>query len=116
MADDEQESRFGKRGRALWSELVTESTPESVKVLVEEACRTADRLDRLHWACKREGIIEIVEREDVTCEGASFSIEIGNAMSEARQQGQALKNLLVEIDKRRDVAEGAGDDDILNGL
>lgn len=37
-------------------------------------------------------------------------------MAEARQQGQALKNLLIEIDKRRAGAPKAGEDDVLDGL
>lgn len=98
----------------MWDELVDESTPEADRALIEEACRTVDRLDRLNWACKRDGIIELVENEDV--DGMSFSVEIGNAMSEARQQGQALKNLLIEIEKRRADAPKAGDDDVLDGL
>ncbi|GAA3962999.1 hypothetical protein [Gordonia caeni] len=112
MADDEQESRLSARGRRLWDELVSESTPETTKALIEEACRTADRLDRLNWACKRDGIIELIEREDLD---GTYSIEIGNAMAEARQQGQALKNLLIEIGKRSENPSGV-EDDILDGL
>ncbi|MGB3707610.1 hypothetical protein [Gordonia sp. (in: high G+C Gram-positive bacteria)] len=111
--DDASSRGLGKRGRRLWDALVETTTPEDDRVLIEEACRTADRLDRLNWACKRDGIIELVEQEGI--DGA-IQIEIGNALSEARQQGQALKNLLIEIDKRRDSAPNPGADDVLADL
>lgn len=115
-SDDTSAARLGPRGRRLWAELVSDTTPEADRALVEEACRTADRLDRLNWACKRDGIIEIIERDGIDGGDGTFQIEIGNAMAEARQQGQALKNLLIEIDKRRAGAPKAGEDDVLDGL
>ncbi|WLP90246.1 hypothetical protein [Gordonia sp. NB41Y] len=116
MTDVGEESRFGRRGRRLWAELATESTPEAILVLIEEACRTADRCDRLHWACKRDGIIELVERDLPAGGDGTYQIEIGSAMAEARQQGAALKALLAEIAKRQVDSPSGEDDDVLGGL
>lgn len=116
MVDDEQDPRLSGRARRLWDELVTDTTPEDVRALVLEACRAAERCDRLNWACKRDGIIELVENSDFD-DSTQLQIEVGSAMAEARQQGQALKNLLIEIEKRQAKTAGpAPDDDVLNGL
>lgn len=98
------------RGLRLWEELVTEDATEAFRALALEACRTVDRLDTLERAIAADGIADLVEsRDDV------FEVRIDSAVAEARQQGQALKNLLIEI-SRRQSEKGAPDDDALDGL
>lgn len=38
--------KLGRRAAALWTELVRRDTPVETKILVAEACRLTDRLDR----------------------------------------------------------------------
>lgn len=69
---------LGARGRRLWRELATAATPPAQRVLMEEACRIADRLERL----------DALLREHP---------EAWEALREARQQAGALRQLVAEI-------------------
>ncbi|NMD55196.1 MULTISPECIES: hypothetical protein [Tsukamurella] len=93
MALDDE---FGTGGAALWDELHDDLDPADLTVLIQEACRITDRLDRLHAAIQADGIIELIERSDDVVE-----VKIDNALSEARQQAGALQRLLADIAKRK---------------
>lgn len=87
--------RLGPRGRRLWDE-VQSTVTGAARVLLEEACRVADRLDKL--ADYLDG------REDVWCrfharneDGSVVEVVIDAALAEARQQATALKLILADL-------------------
>lgn len=100
MATVRVPSGLGKRGRRLWRDLtVDHDFPPAELVLLEEACRLADRLDRLDM------LIQGSDREWLTVLVSPFSSEetvtvklmISDPMSEARQSANILKQLLAAL-------------------
>lgn len=86
-------STLGPRGMSLWNAYVELVEGERDRVLLEEACRTADRLDRL------DGLLVGREDEWFRLEakgqgGETFEVQVDNALSEARQQAMALRQIL----------------------
>jgi len=87
---------FGARGQRLWDDL-TKTRPEpAARVLIEEACRIADRLDKLDRLLTGEaddwlGIVEAKGDPD------RQELVITAPLAEARQQATALKQLLAEL-------------------
>jgi hypothetical protein len=72
---------LGPRGRALWREMNGATLDVSRRVLLEEACRIADRCDQL----------------DDFLRGREEAWMRFQALSEARQQAATLKALLAEL-------------------
>jgi hypothetical protein len=64
-------------------------------VLLLEACRIADRLDRLDAKLRGEDRewLELDERED----GRTVFVIVDKALAEARQQATALKSIVAEL-------------------
>lgn len=96
---------LGARGTAMWSDLVTASTGPAERVLIAEACRIADRLERLDRQLRgadREWL-RLTWRET---EG-DLIVTVDKALSEARQQAVALKQLLGEIRQAQAPAKSA---------
>jgi hypothetical protein len=94
------------RGRWLWAQVTTDDklTPLEV-VLVEEACRTVDRLDRLDRVLRGSGNEWITLAAEV--EGRSeVAVVIDAALSEARQQAGRLTSILAELRQRAGVRAG----------
>lgn len=92
------------RGAQLWTSLgQTIGTPAGDLAL--EACRTADRLDELDAIIAGKGVLPLlmfrtkldIEELAVDASTVTVKIEVSNVLAEARQQGQALKNLLSEL-------------------
>lgn len=98
-------------GQRLISALSKDEDPYALTVLIVEAARIADRLEklddllsgeqtlwaRLHWS----------DRKKV------YEVYIDNALSEARQQATVLKHLLAEIHRQRaQIKTEPGDDDL----
>lgn len=84
-----------RRGRLLWSE-VTEAhdlaRPELV--LLEDACRIADRLDRLDAALAgRSECFREVQSKD----GERVSLVVDSILAESRQQANVLKQLVAAL-------------------
>ncbi|WP_019204572.1 hypothetical protein [Tsukamurella sp. 1534] len=102
---------FGPGGTTLWAELHRDDDPADVAVLVQEACRVADRLDWLNAAIASDGVFHLVERRDDVVE-----LRVDNALQEARQQAGALQRLLADIAKRRTVEAEEPEDDPLDDL
>ena len=105
---------LGTRGKRLWRDIVEvhELDPQQ-RVLLEEACRTVDRLDKLEeklsgredaWAHLRTRAESMV----ITDDGREVTIDlvVDNALSEARQQQNILKQLLAAM-RLPDQASGA---------
>lgn len=86
---------LGKRGRRLWAELTTGTSTPAQLVLIEEACRIADRLDRLDAQLRgdEDAWLKFVVNDD----GSEVTVVIDRALSEARQQAVALKQLFAEL-------------------
>ena len=84
------------RGRQMFTELVKEwDLGPADRVLLEEACRAANRLERIDrilvgdldaWMTLRDGD-----------DGAPAIIVINNALAEARQQQTALRGMLASL-------------------
>lgn len=93
-------------GLALWREVTAEGKlPPLQRVLLLEACRMADRLDKLDGqllGVDREWLkIEFDERGDTD----TVFLVIDKALAEARLQATALKQIVAEI---RQAQAGAG--------
>lgn len=92
--------RLDRRGRRLWGELAGKDKPGPAElVLIEEACRIADRLDRLDALVR--GDADAWLRFSVSDDGTEVTVVIDKALSEARQQAVALKQLLAELRQSR---------------
>jgi hypothetical protein len=72
-------------------------------VLLEEACRAADRLDRLDAVLRGESDFWV--RFAVDVDGREVTVVIDRALSEARQQQAVLKQLVAELRQSRAAAE-----------
>jgi hypothetical protein len=96
---------LGPRGRRLWSALCEQVNGESGLVMLEEACRIADRLDRLDALLigDRDSWARIDQRRD-----GSLELVIDSALTEARQQAAVLRQLLASIPVKE---SGDGDPD-----
>ncbi|MEV5449966.1 hypothetical protein [Streptomyces sp. NPDC052535] len=104
---------LGDRGRRLWEEIPAPgSLTPSHLVLLEEACRAADRLE----------FLDSIVRQATSAVNPDFKIfhEISGVLAEARQQQGVLKALLATISKssvassqfKDDSAGGAGVSDL----
>lgn len=90
----EVEPKLGVRGKRLWREIKGEQFDPVRRVLLEEACRLADRLDRLDASLVGRvpwGFEVSEEFPDVAV------IVVDKALAEARQQAMALKQLIAEL-------------------
>jgi hypothetical protein len=101
-------------GARLVADLSRDDDPYSLTVMITEASRIADRLDRLAallageksaWLSLRAG------RDGVT------EVKVDNALQEARAQATTLRGLLYEIHRQRaNIQIEPGDDDDLAGI
>lgn len=91
MADEVAEpAGLGERGRRMWREsLAIWSLTPAHLVLLEEACRIADRLDLLNSMLRSLS-------GDVKADVEQFA-DISGLLAESRSQSSALKVLLAEI-------------------
>jgi hypothetical protein len=79
----------GPSGSALWASVVTDyEFDEHELLLLKEACRCADRLDRLHEEAAVSGVTTTIMRGDVIA---------SPPMVEARQQAIVLSRLLASL-------------------
>lgn len=84
------------RGRRLWDDMGGDALTGGRRVLLEEACRIADRLDRLDaiLAGSSEDWLSFVETKGMP---DRQEIVIDKPLAEARQQATALKQLIAEL-------------------
>lgn len=95
--------RFRARGQRLWAAHHEEVKTERGLVMLEEACRIADRLDQLDRLLKGD--------VDVWCRladgrDASIEVRVDQALVEARQQANTLRQIIKDLP-----IEGGGDGD-----
>ncbi|MGH3978099.1 MAG: hypothetical protein ACRDRZ_03695, partial [Pseudonocardiaceae bacterium] len=102
-------ARSRSRGQRLWEEMHSGLGPGQLVVL-EEACRIADRLDRLDAQLDDQDWLTFHTRDpgpcqppldglgdDVTGQVTQVTVQVDRALSEARQQAMALKQLVAEL-------------------
>lgn len=84
--------RFRARGKRLWDSLQDQVDGERGRVLLEEACRTADRLDKLDALLKGNADVWARLVHDARADG--YELRIDSALIEARQQATVLRQLV----------------------
>lgn len=115
---DQPPSGLGERGTQLWLDLRKQGTFDpSERVLIEEACRIVDRLDKLDDLISGDAetwVDLLQERGDPE----SSRLVINAPLAEARQQALALKQIFTELRQIRgqaadpDAAGGGGGDEL----
>jgi F0F1-type ATP synthase epsilon subunit len=94
----------------LWQELVEKGNPAPAeRVLIAEACRLADRLDRLDAISngKDRAWLQISEEiADVT--DGQVTVIVDKVLTEARQQQATLKQIIAELRQAGASAPAAG--------
>jgi hypothetical protein len=86
------------RGRWLWAQLSAgDPPPPEQQVLIAEACRIADRLDRLDALLRDEDTWARLQVPDNAAETGEVRLVVNAAIGEARQQALALKGLAAEL-------------------
>lgn len=93
---------LGERGRTLFKDVTDANELDSAQtVILVEACRTADRLDGLDDVIQGKGVLELMHfrvPDRLNDDGVlTVHLTVDGAMSEARQQQNILKQLLVSL-------------------
>lgn len=100
-------------GQRLIEGLSREGDPYALTILIVEAARIADRLEKLDDLLSGEQTLWARLRDNR--EGDIY-VAVDNALSEARQQATVLKHLLAEIHRQRAQTPRESSDDDLAGL
>ncbi len=101
-------------GRRLVAELSKDADPYPITLLIVEAGRIADRLEKLNGLLtgERSVWLELKLGRDQVAE-----VRVDNALSEARAQATVLRHLFAEIHRQRaGIPIGPDDDDDLAGI
>lgn len=96
---------FRAGGRRLWDEMSGDGLSGSRRVLLEQACRIVDRLDRL------EAILNGRDRSWLTLEigdDGELTLSVDKLLGESRQQAIALKQILAELRQGDDAKPETG--------
>lgn len=98
---EQGDHNLGRAGRVLWSEMNSGALLGPMqRVLLLEACRMTDRLDKLDAVLAGEVqtwlTLELREDEEDEFE-RTFVVVINSAVAEARQTAVALKSVMSEI-------------------
>lgn len=96
---------FRDGGRRLWREMQGDTLSGSRRVLLEQACRIVDRLDRL------EAILNGRDRAWLTVQIADdgeATLMVDKLLGESRQQATALKQILAELRQGEDAKPETG--------
>jgi hypothetical protein len=100
--------QLGTRGRKLWDQVLAEGALQpGERVLLEEACRTTDRLDRLDRLLRGDEDVWL-RFHSLNEDGSIVRVVVNNLLAEARQQQVALKQLLAELRQSRAAAPPDG--------
>ncbi len=90
------------RGRRLWQQTIAQGplSPGEV-VLLEEACRLADRCDRLDALLRGQGREWISFAAFIEGGEADITVIVDKALTESRQQALALRQVLGDLARAR---------------
>lgn len=89
-------SGLGTKGRKLWRDMsALASFNPAELVMLEEACRIADRLDRMDALLRGEVDSWLLLR--VNEDGDQVTVVVSNVLSEARQQATVMKQLIAAL-------------------
>lgn len=98
------------RGRVLWRETVAHlggSLDPAQRELLLEACRLADRLDRIDHELKTgEGFLRVVADADYDGDQPEYVLRVDGALGAASRDANVLKQLLTAL-RLPDEATGA---------
>lgn len=84
----------GPRAQRLWSDMDGENLEPPQRLLLEEICRIADRLDRLDAQIDgRESWLTLVQDD----QSNEVIVTVDNLLAEARQHATALRGLVSEL-------------------
>lgn len=86
---------MGPRGRRLWAALCERVDGEHGRALLTEACRTADRLDRLDALLVGDESAWFRLRSDASAK--MVEVVIDAALAEARQQAMTFQRLIASL-------------------
>lgn len=90
-------STYGPRGRRLWTALHKGVARDAATdVLIEEACRIADRLDQLDRLLRGD-VDEWIRIELPSLDSVELVMKINPLLSEARQQAATLQRLVANL-------------------
>lgn len=93
---------FGPRGRRLWEDMTSGGKLTSALdvVLLEEACRLADRLDRLDAFLRgrEDAWLRFHARNE---DGSIVRVVVDRALTEAREQASTLTAIVAKLDRTR---------------
>ncbi|ORM18332.1 hypothetical protein [Prescottella equi] len=106
---------LGDAGRRLYDALHDDTDPYSLTVLVVEAARIKDRLDKFNELLRGDAD-SWARLVDARGDDRVVEIRIDSVMQESRQQAGVLRQILGEIRRQKDVRAGGDDDDDLAGL
>lgn len=106
---------FGPRGSRLWRDAALPALSPAELVLLEEACRIADRLDRLDaFLCGRQDAwLRFHARNE---DGSVVRVVVDRALAEARQQADTLRGIVADLARKgaraTDEPEASGSDEL----
>lgn len=106
LSESAEVEGLGARGRRLWASLADSVDGTKGLVLLEEACRTADRLDKLAALLLGDADVWCSLVADVMGDGSTYELRITGALVEARQQANVLRQLVAALPLKE-----SGDDD-----
>jgi hypothetical protein len=107
---------FGPRGSALWEFLGQSSEFSSAGVLAVEACRLADRLDKLDEVIAGKGVLQLMHFRSMfeDDDERHLTMTVDHVLAEARQYALALQRVLESPAlKRPEAVKGASPIDAL---
>jgi hypothetical protein len=88
------------RGKKLWDEITEgHDLDPTQRVILEEACRCADRLDQLDDIIAGKGVLQLLHFRSMTDDEdeRAITMTVDAVLAEARQQQNVFKQLLVSL-------------------
>lgn len=102
-------STYGPRGRRLWTALHKGVVRDAATdLLIEEACRIADRLDQLDRLLRGD-VDEWIRVELPSLDSVDLVMKVNPLLSEARQQAATLQRLLASLQTKPEPAKQGSD-------